>query len=87
MIFGFMLVFADSGECAVVQATLIGTVVAVIVGTLLLIRFLDDPYDPGLGALKPVAMERTLQVLDEYGRVIGDGEATPPCDERGRALT
>ncbi len=86
MIVGFMMVFADSGEYAVVQATLIGTVVVVIVGTLLLIRFLDDPYDPGLGALKPVAMERTLQVLDEYGRVIGDGEA-PPCDERGRALT
>ena len=52
-------------------------------GTLLLIRFLDDPYDPGLGALKPVAMERTLDVLDDYRRALGD-DAALPCDPRGR---
>jgi len=86
MIIGFMLVFADSGERAVVQATFVGSVVMVIVGTLLLIRFLDDPYDPGLGALKPVAMERTLDVLDDYRRVVGDS-APLPCDEQGRGRT
>jgi hypothetical protein len=86
MIIGFMLVFADSGERAVVQATFVGSVVMVIVGTLLLIRFLDDPYDPGLGALKPVAMERTLDVLDDYRRALGD-DAALPCDPRGRERT
>jgi hypothetical protein len=86
MIVGFMLVFADSGERAWVQATLVGSVVVVIVGTLLLIRFLDDPYDPGLGALRPVAMERTLDVVEGYRRIVGD--STPlPCDERGRGRT
>ena len=63
-----------------------GRVVVVIVATLLLIRFLDDPYDPGLGALQPVAMERTLDVLDEYRRVVGD-ETPLPCDRLGRPQT
>src|SRR6476619_1993760 len=57
MIVGFMLLFADSGEPAFVQATLIGTVVAVMVATLLVIGFLNNPYRPGVGSLKPTAME------------------------------
>ena len=51
MIVGFMLLFADSGERAFVQATLIGTVVAVMTATLLVIGFLNNPYRPGLGSL------------------------------------
>jgi hypothetical protein len=86
MIVGFMLLFADSGERAFVQATLIGTVVAVIAATLLVIGFLDNPYRPGVGSLQPKAMERTLRILDQERRIVGD--ATPsPCDERGRALS
>src|SRR3954452_332805 len=79
LIVGFMLLFADSGERAFVQAALIGTVVAVMVATLLVIRFLDDPYRQGLGSLRPVAMERTLRILDRERLVVGD--RTPiPCD-------
>lgn len=81
-IVAFMMVFADSGERAVVQATFIGSVVVVIVATLLLIRFLDDPYSQGPGSLQPVAMERTLRVLDDYRRI--EGAKPPPCDEQGR---
>lgn len=84
LIVGFMLLFADSGEPAFVQAALIGTVVTVMAATLLLIRFLDDPYRPGLGSLQPTAMERTLVLLEQERRIVGD--ATPsPCDEHGRA--
>jgi hypothetical protein len=84
LIVGFMLLFADSGEPAFVQAALIGTVVTVMAATLLLIRFLDDPYRPGLGSLQPTAMEHTLVLLEQERRVVGD--ATPsPCDEHGRA--
>ena len=60
LIFVFMLFFADSGERAVVQALLIGTVVAVITAMLLLLNFLDNPFHDGVGGLRPVAMERTL---------------------------
>jgi hypothetical protein len=84
LIVGFMLLFADSGEPAFVQATLIGTVVAVMVATLLVIAFLNNPYRPGLGSLQPTAMERTLRILDQERRIVGDA-TPPPCDERGRA--
>jgi hypothetical protein len=84
LIVGFMLFFADSKERAVVQATLIGTVVAVMVATILLIRFLDNPYGDGAGSLKPVAMERTLRLLDQERRIVGD--TTPvPCNGHGAA--
>jgi hypothetical protein len=84
MIVGFMLLFADSGERAFVQAALIGTVVTVMAATLLLIRFLDDPYRPGLGSLQPTAMERTLVLLEQERRIVGD-QTPSPCDEHGRA--
>ena len=85
LIIGFMLFFADSGERAVVQAVLIGTVVAVMALTILLIRFLDNPYRPGVGSLRPVAMEETLRLLDQQRRIVGD--TTPvPCDAHGAAV-
>src|SRR4051794_3315700 len=59
VIFVFVLFFADSAERATTQALLMGSVIAVIAATLLLIRFLDDPFRDGVGGLKPVAMERT----------------------------
>jgi Protein of unknown function (DUF4239) len=84
IIVGFMLFFADSGERAVVQASLIGTVVVVMVATLLVIRFLDNPYRTGLGSLRPTAMERTLLLVDQERAAVGD--TTPaPCDADGRS--
>jgi Protein of unknown function (DUF4239) len=84
LIFMFMLFFADSGERVIVQGVLIGSVVAVITATLLLISFLDDPFQPGFGTLRPVAMERTLVILEEERRVVGESGALP-CDARGVA--
>jgi len=83
LIFGYMLFFADSGERAKVQAMLMGAVVAVITAMLLLLNFLDNPYRPGVGSLQPVAMERTLRILDEaLPRV--NVQVDAPCDEAGR---
>src|SRR6266542_2625339 len=56
LIFAYMLFFADSEERAVVQAMLIGVVVAVITAMLLLLNFLDHPIHEGIGGLRPVAM-------------------------------
>ena len=84
IIFVFMLFFADSAERALVQATMIGSVAIVITSTLLLLWFLDHPYRGGLGALKPVAMERTLRLLEgETG--IASGRFEIPCDSNGAA--
>ncbi len=82
VIFGFMLFFADPAEPWFVQATMMGGVAVVISATLLLLWFLDNPYHPGIGGLRPVAMERTLDILGgEVSSVIGPLET--PCDVRG----
>jgi len=85
VIFAFMLFFADSGERARSQAMLIGSATAVVTTTLLAIQVLDNPYGPGVGSLQPVAMERSLVILDEAREVVND-TAPLPCDEEGRPL-
>lgn len=82
IIFVYVLFFADSGEGPVTQAMLMGSVVAVIVMLLLLLRFLDSPTSPGVGSLEPVAMQRTLVILDDV-LAIAEQPTTFPCDERG----
>jgi hypothetical protein len=82
IIFVYMLFFADSGERAVVQAMLMGSVVAVIVAMLILLRFLDTPFHPGIGGVRPVAMERTLLLLDQERREANRNEPLP-CDASG----
>jgi hypothetical protein len=79
----YMLFFADSGERAVTQGLLMGAVVAVIVATLLLIGILDKPYRPGLGQLRPVAMQQTLVLIDQARDALGQDDP-PPCDADGR---
>jgi hypothetical protein len=83
-IFVFMLFFADSAERAVVQATMMGGVAIVITSTLLLLWFLDHPYHSGPGGLRPVAMERTIRILNQEAAGINE-KLTIPCDERGTA--
>jgi Protein of unknown function (DUF4239) len=82
LIFAYMLFFADSGERAIVQGMLIGSVTVVIVAMLLLLRSLDNPFHSDVGGLRPAAMERTLQLLEEERRIVGD-ESQVPCDARG----
>jgi hypothetical protein len=85
LVFAYMLFFADSAERAVSQAMLIGSATTVVVATLLAINVLDNPYRPGLGAIRPVAMERSLQLIDEARRVVAVPDSFP-CDDRGRAV-
>jgi hypothetical protein len=82
VIFVYMLFFADKGERAVTQAMLMGSVVFVMVTLLLLLHFLDNPFRPGIGSLRPVAMERALRILDEELE-IAEFEGPLPCDESG----
>jgi len=86
VIFIYTLFFADSGERAASQAMLMGSVVAVMAAMLLLIQFLDDPYREGFGGLQPVAMERTLGILDQERELTRRDEPLP-CDAPGRPAT
>ena len=85
IVFAFMLFFADRAERAVSQAMLIGSATAVITATLLAIHALDNPYRPGVGSLRPLAMERSLALLDEARDVLKDTRPLP-CDEDGTPL-
>ncbi|MEP6954128.1 MAG: hypothetical protein ABI950_08725 [Solirubrobacteraceae bacterium] len=82
VVFVFMLFFADSGEGVGAQAMLMGSAATVIVVTLLAINALDNPFRNGIGRIEPVAMQRSLQVLDRARAVVRDN-APLPCDGRG----
>ena len=84
VVFAYMLFFADSGERALSQAMLMGSATAVVVSTLLAIYALDNPYQAGVGNIEPVAMERSLSIIEEARTDLRDTAAVP-CDARGAA--
>ena len=86
VIFIYMLFFADSAEGVYTQAVLMGSITAVVVGMLLLIRFLDRPFHDDVGGVRPVAMLRTLRIIDEELKIAGQDVALP-CDDRGARLS
>ncbi len=59
-----------------------GSVVSVMVALLLLLQALDNPFNSGVGGLKPVAMERSLRMVDEALGAVG-AKVTVPV-RRGR---
>jgi hypothetical protein len=80
ILLGYMLFFADSGELAVVQATMMGGVAVMVTSLLLLLWFFDNPYVGG-GGLKPTAMEETLSLLQTEASSVGAIDT--PCDQAG----
>jgi hypothetical protein len=86
VVFAYMLFFADSGESAVSQAMLMGSATTVIVVTLAAINALDNPYRQGVGQIKPVAMQRSLRILDS-ARAVLNVTAPIPCDARGARVS
>ena len=84
VLFVYMLFFADSAELARSQAMLIGSATTVVVVTVVAIYALSNPYRPGLGSIRPTAMERTLDRLDQARAALKDN-APIPCDGEGQA--
>jgi hypothetical protein len=85
IVMAFMLFFADSGERSVVQGFMIGSVTCVVTAMLLVLWTLDNPFHPGIGGLRPVAMERTIAVIEQEIAIAG-AELTLPCDDAGRPI-
>jgi hypothetical protein len=77
-----MLFFADSAERSLTQGMLMGSVTVVITLLLMLLVFFNHPHGSGIGRLKPVAMERTIGLIDAQATLVGI-EVTAPCDARG----
>lgn len=82
VIFVFTLFFADSGERAVVQGLLVGSVASVITTMLLLLNALDNPFHRGVGGLSPVAMTRSLRLVDQVLPNL-DAKVQIPCNLQG----
>jgi hypothetical protein len=81
----YSLLFADSGERASVQALLAGAVTAVVVLTLFVLSVLNRPYQAGVGGLRPVAMQRSLEIIDELRGALSLTDPLP-CDGSGRPV-
>jgi hypothetical protein len=82
VIFVYTLFFADSGEHAVVQGLMMGSVVAVMTTLLLLLNALNHPFHGGVGGLEPTAMNRTLRVVDQVLPNLGT-KVRIPCNAVG----
>ena len=82
IIFVYMLFFADPGEGRVTQSMLMGGVASVITVLFLLLATLDRPFHDGVGGLQPVAMERSLELIDQALAAI-EGQVVVPCDANG----
>jgi hypothetical protein len=56
--------FADSREPRFTQAALMVAIVVIVVSGLLMVRFLDRPYEGKSGSVKPTAMISTLAQME-----------------------
>ena len=83
ILFTYMLFFADSGERAVTQVLLMASVTVVVVSSLLLLNFFNNPFGTGVGTLKPTAMERAVHLVESEMGQVGI-TVSPPCDGDGR---
>ena len=86
VIFVYLLFFADSGERRSSRASSSAVSISVIVVMLLLLHFLDDPYQSGVGGLKPVAMERSLVLIDQLLAVVGGDLVRSPATPAGNTV-
>jgi hypothetical protein len=78
---GFALFFADRREHFIVQGSLIAAIAALVVSGLLLVWFLDHPYENRSGSIQPDEMERQLAIVEAEHRNVA-----PPCDESGHPV-
>jgi hypothetical protein len=81
MTIGFALFFADRREHFIVQGFLIGAVTVLVTSGLLLVWFLDNPYENRTGSIQPDEMERLLPIIESEHRNIA-----LPCDAQGNPV-
>ena len=79
---GFAMFFVDRREHFIVQGSLIGAITALVVSGLLLIWFLDHPYENQSGSIKPDEMERQLVIVEAE-----QASAPQLCDAQGHPLS
>ena len=78
---GLQLGMADRRERLLVQGAMIGAVATIVTAGLLLVNFLDHPYQRHAGSIEPTEMRQSLAMMREAA----PGLATP-CRSDGRPL-
>jgi hypothetical protein len=71
VVIGSVALFADRLEARVTQVALVVPVAIIVVSGLLLVRFLDKPYEDKSGSIKPTAMQRTERLMTREHRSHG----------------
>jgi hypothetical protein len=78
----YLLLLADRRERWWVESIMIGTITALVVSSLLVINFLDHPFNQDGAYIPPNEMVTTLRLSED--QVAGDPSVTFACDEQGR---
>ena len=79
----YLIVFADRRERWWVQGAMMGTITGLVVSTLLVIHFLDNPFTPNGTYIGPTEMHTTLRLFDRQLVLAQDTSVTFPCNARG----
>jgi hypothetical protein len=78
---GYVIVFADRRERWWTQTVMVGSIAALIVSGLLVINFLDRPYEEDGAYIAPTEMETSARLIQDE---VAAGGAQLPCDSEGR---
>jgi Protein of unknown function (DUF4239) len=76
------LTMADPRERLLVQGGLIAGVAAIVAAGLLLVNFLDYPYQPHTGSIEPTEMQQSLAMMSEQ-----EPQLLPACRSDGRSVS
>jgi len=77
----YVVVFADRRERWWTQAVMVGSITGLIVSGLLVISFLDRPYQEDGAYIAPTEMETSARLIQDEAAAAG---AQLPCDAEGR---
>jgi hypothetical protein len=78
----YAFLFADPDEHWLPQAVIAGSLAAMLAISLLVIQFLNDPYTPGTGSLKPTEMQHVLTEIAGASAKLGIRPRIP-CNASG----
>ena len=78
---------AEAGRVVRRSFRMLGPYRRMVIGALMLLVLwtLDNPFHAGMGGLRPVAMERTVQLIEEEIAIAGADDPVP-CNAAGEPI-
>jgi hypothetical protein len=78
----YMWFYADPAEPRAAQAVMVGAITAIVASGIVIVWFLDHPYEDVSGSLQPVAMRESLA---QMAPIVARRRVVLPCAARGLA--